>query len=86
MDLTIIDTIIGAIFGSLGWIAKQLADRWKESRGRRKSEMQKLTNERDKFRTLKFRWKKACYATQYLALRKGVPHEDLPRTPDDDRI
>lgn len=83
VDLTIANTIVGATLVAIGWIFKQAFEMWKQARGRRKTEVQKLTEERDKSRTLKYRWRSAYYAAEVLALKHGVKQDELPRTPDD---
>lgn len=91
MDLTIANTIVGALLLAVGWILKQFWEMWREARGRRRSEVQKLTDERNKARSeakqnyiKKMRWRDATYATRQVAMTKGnVAPEELPPTPDD---
>lgn len=85
MDLTIANTIVGAILISIGWVIKTTVELIKETRGKRKSEIQKISDDRDKYRTLKLRWKKAFYTLLYLALQLGLKDDDIPHTPDDDK-
>lgn len=87
MDPTI--TLITAGITSIGTlILKHFLDGWKEARGERKTEAQRLAAERDRFRTLKYQWKDACYRTRAVAHQHSVDHHipppDFPPTPDDE--
>lgn len=82
MDLAQIITPIVTLIG--GGIGIRFYDSWKEARQGKKLEAQTIATERDRLRTMKLRWKDACYATRAVALQHGVPPDKLPHTPDDD--
>lgn len=77
----VLTALVGAISGI---IVKHFLDGWREKRAGLKNEAQRIAADRDHFRTLKFRWKKAYYQLVYIASRRGVTDDELPSTPDDD--
>lgn len=84
MDLSITNTILGALLLGIGWVFKTFWGSWKEAREGRKEEAQRIASDRDKYKGLVWRWRKACYATQVVAIKAHVPEDQLPSTPDDD--
>lgn len=83
MDPQLTSLIVGAAITGIGWLGRTLYKSWQEARQGRKDEADRIADERDKYRTLKLRWKQAYYELSYLAAKRGVTDDELPRTPDD---
>lgn len=84
MSPAVVGIITALISATAGVLAKGFLDSWQEKRRGRKDEAMRIAAERDRYRTLKFRWKKAYYQLVYIASKAGVPDDQLPHTPDDD--
>lgn len=75
--------LVGAIIPAIGWVGREFWKSLKEARQGRKDEANKIADERDKYCTLKLRWKRAYYELSYLAAKRGVTDKEMPPTPDD---
>ena len=76
-------TLLGAIIPAIGWVGREFWKSLKEARAGKKAEADRIADERDKYRSLKLKWKEACYATRQVAIKHGASLDDLPKTPDD---
>lgn len=93
MDLNIVNTVIGALMVSLGWLGKQFWEMFKQVRGRRKTELQKISAERDRalakaqrYYNRKQRVKDILWETRRVARKHGIPDDELPPVPEDDPL
>jgi|GEM_PF-5255206 uncharacterized membrane-anchored protein YhcB (DUF1043 family) len=92
MDFAISNTVVGALMLAVGWIIQQLWSMAKEARRRRKTEMQKIIEERDYYKeqaekhyNRKQRYKDIIWETRRAAVDDWhVPQEALPEVPPDD--
>lgn len=93
---SIVNLVI-AVIGTVGGVmAKHFSDRWKEARGRRLDEAQRIAEQRDKsikdrdaardevgrLRRCKQEWEAAFHRLRIAAIRHHVPDEEIPRAPD----
>ena len=77
--ITLATALISAVAGV---ITKGLIDRWQEARRGRLDEAQRKAVEVDRLRSWNRRLVEALHATRVVAIRAGVPEDDLPDFPE----
>lgn len=82
MDAGIITLLTALVSAVAGVITKGLIDRWQEARRGRLDEAQRKAAEVDRLRSWSRRLVEALHATRVVAIRAGVPEDDLPDFPE----